>query len=159
MPSPTTSTDQSAAPQRAWDPGAREYTTPRYRPQIEKSIADLKWIAAGEEARVPLPPAMSMQRLVEVNEGLKITATGYGGYLRYPDGPETATYSLVALEVEGSTGPLRGYWMDMAGDLLLVATDQWTRELQPGVVTPQAGPDPEWKSTLFDIRPDGSISL
>lgn len=120
--------------ERTWTEVGREFITEAYasrsqvadhdevRDLIAAQIDGLKW--REPHGSLPYTPGEALMMAVREYELPDVSAVAISGYLRLPDGPETATYSLYGIEANFNYGRLRLYLLDAGGSLIPLAHDQ-----------------------------------
>lgn len=63
---------------------------------------DLTWHPVPDDGVIkgPMSPVLMLKEVIEQLELHGVVSVAYGGVLEYPDGPETATYSCLGVEVQ-----------------------------------------------------------
>lgn len=145
---------------RVWTYGGREYLRGRYqagaafhgdydeqdiRDRINAQIDRLTWQSPSE----PLPYSLGLLlREIRPHLPATVTAVAFNATFDVPDGPETATYTLFAVEGIhgiGGRGRQRHYLLDLGNAALLMAVDVGTPH---PALTPQE-PDPNRDDTTM----------
>lgn len=100
-------------------------TAAQFRAAVEKEIATLTWHDVPEDGTItgPMSPILLLKEVIAQLELRPVVAFCYGGCLEYPDGPETATYSLVGVEIKTSKQHFRVYLFDTGTGAMPVAAD------------------------------------
>jgi hypothetical protein len=110
---------------REWTEAGREFTAEPFRVALEAAVADLTWQEPiNGNIGGAMSPVMSLQAAVE---GFELWGTvlryAIGGGLRYPDGPETATYTLLGLEYHEPSFTAQLLMLDVAGAVIPLYVD------------------------------------
>lgn len=94
--------------ERTWTPLSKEYLdSPERIDEILTEADTLTWLERGKDPlEGPFSPMSMLRSWLAQDEALRrgCRRVGYGGILEYPDGLETATYGLLAIEVGGRDG-------------------------------------------------------
>jgi hypothetical protein len=101
------------------------------RPRVEAAIAALTWkpVPAGADGmRLPMSPGLAIEACIEQLKLPKVSAVAHDGYLQWPDGPETAHFSILGIEANYSNGRARVYVLDTGTGCTPLAADFWASE-------------------------------
>jgi hypothetical protein len=122
--------------ERTWLEVGKDYTSGNDRVRVEAAIEALEWRPSTGEG--PMSPVLMLQSVVTELRLPKVSAIAWGGgdanVLTYPDGPETATYTVLGVESNYSNGRARLYVLDTGVAAVPLASD---------FPVPASSPEPE----------------
>ena len=111
--------------ERNWLEVGAEYTSGADRARVEQAIEALRWYDPSEPG--PLSPVLTLREVIREFHWPKVSAVGWGGgdanVLGYPDGPETAAYTVLGVEGDCKDGRVRLYVLDTGLEAIPVAFD------------------------------------
>jgi hypothetical protein len=111
--------------ERTWLEVGKDYTSGKDRDRVSAAIEALAWHPPTGQG--PMSPVLTLQSVVTELRLPKVSALGWGGgdanVLEYPDGPETATYTVLGVESNYSNGRARLYVLDTGVAAVPVASD------------------------------------
>jgi hypothetical protein len=111
--------------ERTWLEVGKDYTSGEDRDRVVAAIEALEWRPPTGEG--PMSPVLMLQSVVTELRLPKVSAIAWGGgdanVLDYPDGPETATYTVLGVESNYSNGRARLYVLDTGVAAVPLASD------------------------------------
>jgi hypothetical protein len=129
--------------ERTWLEVGKDYTSGNDRVRVEAAIEALEWRPSTGEG--PMSPVLMLQSVVTGLRLPKVSAIAWGGgeanVLTYPDGPETATYTVLGVESNYSNGRARLYVLDTGVAAVPLACDYPVPASSPEPAEPAKLPD------------------
>jgi hypothetical protein len=111
--------------ERTWLEVGKNYTSGKDRDRVEAAIEALQWHPPTGEG--PMSPVLTLESVVTELRLPKVSAIAWGGgdanVLTYPDGPETATDTVLGVESNYSNGRARLYVLDTGVAAVPLASD------------------------------------
>jgi hypothetical protein len=111
--------------ERTWLEVGKDYTSGKDRDRVAAAIEALQWRPPTGEG--PMSPVLMLQAVVSELRLPKVSAIAWGGgeanVLEYPDGPDTATYSVLGVESNYTNGRARLYVLDTGVGAVPLASD------------------------------------
>lgn len=113
---------------RNWTTIGAEYIDGEFRgrpnrERIEEQIDALDWKDATPTMSLPMSPGLALEACIEQLNLPRVSKIAHNGYLQYPDGPETAHFSLYGIEANYSNGPARVYVLDTGTECIPLASE------------------------------------
>jgi hypothetical protein len=119
--------------ERTWLEIGKPYTSGKDRDRVAAAIEALQWRPPTGEG--PMSPVLMLQSVVTELRLPKVSAIAWGGgganVLDYPDGPETATYTVLGVESNYTDGRARLYVLDTGVAAVPLAADFPVPESSP----------------------------
>jgi hypothetical protein len=105
----------------------RGRTTEDFQEAVAVAIDELTWQQPVDGViEGPMSPVLMLQAVIEQMGLRPVVGYAYGGCLDYPDGPETATFSLLGVEIHTSRQHFRLHLLDTGLEAVALRVD-WIR--------------------------------
>lgn len=114
--------------ERTWTDTGAEYTGDVDRARVEQQIDALEWKQVFDGMSLPFSPGEAIKAVIAELELPKVSQIAHNGYLTWPDGPETAHYSVYGIEANYRNGRARVYVLDTGTSCIPLASDFWPEE-------------------------------
>lgn len=102
----------------------RGRTADDFERAVAGAIDELTWHEPVDDTiEGPMSPVLMLQAVVEQMGLRPVVGYAFGGCLYYPDGPETATFSLLGVEVRTRTQHFRLYLLDTGLEAVALRAD------------------------------------
>lgn len=130
MPAATSTLGPPVA--RDWMNIGAEFTGEEHRgrERVEEQIAALTWTDVpqdGSPVSVAFMPGEAIKAAIAELRLPKVQRIAINGYLQWPDGPETAHFSIYGIECLYRDYRVRLYVLDSGTGLTPLAADRWHR--------------------------------
>lgn len=92
----------------------RQRTAERFQQEFATEADSLTWQPVPDDGVIngPMSPVLMLQAVIEQMKLRPVVGFAFGGVLEYPDGPETATYSVLGVEIRTRTQHFRIHLLD-----------------------------------------------